>query len=938
MALRLLIAALLIYAWLALQACRQASRARDEPAAVASDTVQLHPLIVETNNKAAAYKNVDWTKWCELFSQAYDSLLTIDPDPAKLFKQSLLDSIIVYSAFYKDSNAKVFLREAYYNRGYDFDELSNYYRAKDDYEKLLQLSNTVPFKNFHQEFMTLNSLANTYNRLGDVQQSEHMRLRQIQKCIDARAYDKLATAYLNLGILYKDTDDPQAAIDILNKAIQLKSINDYSLAKLYSALSSVESTAANESALAHNRKALELFSGHKEEDDTLYWVAGTYETLARILHSKHDPAAESMFAAAIQKKIRYEGTERAREIGKTYLALAAFYAENNMPAKELFAIQKALYTVTMVDTSDVFSLPPEKSLYAENTIMEALDAKAAWLMRHALFGPDTQQYLQRAMHCIELAFMVERELMKHLSYDASKLRTLQESRGRSERAIACSFQLHRFTGDITWIHKAWQFAEKNKAIVLLHSLRENVGPGSLQQDTLYSEVKKLQQQLAAIEVRLYREMNNSKDTNAIRELADREKILDQHLLDAKIKLRQENDAYRFLLETEDSLDLVVAAEKLLPPGTALIEYFAGDSTSYVFFMTHKQPPQLRWLTDSASAHIDSFLYYFSDKNHIINNPIPYQQIAHALYRDIIPSLDSAGDTHTLIIIPDGKLNVLPFDALLTKPSTSKNLKALPYLLHRYQLGFGYSILTLLKQGSAMGGGDNVLAFAPVNFSGKSGLANLPHTYHELKTILQEHPNTQVFTYAKAGIDAFRNQSHDAGILHIASHAGAGMQDSIAEGKPFIEFADSTLYLDELYNMHFHAGLVVLSACESGTGKIEKGEGAMSLARGFYYAGAGNIINSLWKVNDQSTAQLFGYFYKDIGERSYAKALHEAKLSYLQHEPSSERASPYYWAGFIIIGHNAEVNRAIKEVWLLTGVIAFSAILLVVLWQKIRMRG
>ena len=96
------------------------------------------------------------------------------------------------------------------------------------------------------------------------------------------------------------------------------------------------------------------------------------------------------------------------------------------------------------------------------------------------------------------------------------------------------------------------------------------------------------------------------------------------------------------------------------------------------------------------------------------------------------------------------------------------------------------------------------------------------------------------------------------MIHLSTHAGADETDFA----PRIEFIDTSLYLPELYAMKIPADLVVLSACETGLGKFEKGEGVMSLARGFAYAGAGSLVASLWKVNEGSTAapvQLFLLF-------------------------------------------------------------------------------
>ena len=113
-------------------------------------------------------------------------------------------------------------------------------------------------------------------------------------------------------------------------------------------------------------------------------------------------------------------------------------------------------------------------------------------------------------------------------------------------------------------------------------------------------------------------------------------------------------------------------------------------------------------------------------------------------------------------------------------------------------------------------------------------------------------------------------------------------------------------------MPVRAGLVVLSACETGIGTINKSEGSMSLARGFYYAGAKNSITSLWRVEDKSSAEIFNRFYHSSSGTGYSQSLHEAKLHYLN---SSPNASPYYWAGFIHIGYEKPSSGSSPLAWI-----------------------
>ena len=115
------------------------------------------------------------------------------------------------------------------------------------------------------------------------------------------------------------------------------------------------------------------------------------------------------------------------------------------------------------------------------------------------------------------------------------------------------------------------------------------------------------------------------------------------------------------------------------------------------------------------------------------------------------------------------------------------------------------------------------------------------------------------------------------------------------------FDDGILFAGEMYNLDLNADLVVLSACETGLGKIVNGEGIMSMTRGFIYSGTPNILFSLWKVGDKNTYELMVNFYAEVikGE-SYSKSLRRAKLKLIENEAT---AFPANWAGFTLVGVN-----------------------------------
>ena len=138
--------------------------------------------------------------------------------------------------------------------------------------------------------------------------------------------------------------------------------------------------------------------------------------------------------------------------------------------------------------------------------------------------------------------------------------------------------------------------------------------------------------------------------------------------------------------------------------------------------------------------------------------------------------------------------------------------------------------------------------------------------------------------------------------------------------------DGLLNTYELFNMNLHAELAVLSACNTGSGKLQLGEGIISIARGFFYAGVPSVVMTLWSVEDNSSALLMELFYKHLTEGlAKDEALRQAKLDYLK-QSDQLTSYPYYWAGYVNIGDNAPLENSKNKY--LNYILIFSALILI----------
>ncbi|MEM9889079.1 MAG: CHAT domain-containing protein, partial [Bacteroidota bacterium] len=286
----------------------------------------------------------------------------------------------------------------------------------------------------------------------------------------------------------------------------------------------------------------------------------------------------------------------------------------------------------------------------------------------------------------------------------------------------------------------------------------------------------------------------------------------------------------------------------------------------------------------------------SDRVAFQNDPKSFYELSHRLYKKLLPESIQArvekGEILDLTIVPDAVLNVCAFDALLTQ----KDVKGtVPYLIHKANISYTYSIVSLQYQKQLKNENNkNVLSVIPVFEAQERGLATLEYSTYEKSNMPTLH--SQLLLKEQATRRAFLSNFKDFKVLHFSTHAEADSAQI-----PRIEFIDSTLFLPEIYGLPLQNDLVVLSACQTAIGTENSGEGLMSLARAFAYAGAPSLVASLWKVNNKSTSDLMTAFYRHLNDdHSKSAALRQAKLDYLS-EASIAQQSPYYWSGMIFMG-------------------------------------
>ena len=375
----------------------------------------------------------------------------------------------------------------------------------------------------------------------------------------------------------------------------------------------------------------------------------------------------------------------------------------------------------------------------------------------------------------------------------------------------------------------------------------------------------------------------------------------------------------------------------------MLEYMLGDSSIYLFLVsqqdivTHKVALDFdvktlvsdmrQAITDMMNLEIERAI---ATQNYISAARALYDSIFQPIAHRIIPRYKK------LIIIPDGELSDLPFDALLKeRPDDIEEFSEFAYLVKDLQISYNYSA-TLLeemeqKKHVSPKSRELWLGVAP-EFTGRPlqdvpnlKLAPLVYNKEEIDSIKKKIGGA-VLVGDKARETSVLQQASNYKILHLSTH---GQADSIIGENSFLAFSeipngveDEILFTRELYNQRLNNDLVVLSACETGIGELRRGEGVISLSRGFSYAGAKSIVTSLWQVKELPTKELLTSFYNKLiaQELSKGEALRQAKLEMI----NSEGPEPYYWAGFIPIGDMSPIASPKKDrsiwLWLILGLL------------------
>jgi len=529
----------------------------------------------------------------------------------------------------------------------------------------------------------------------------------------------------------------------------------------------------------------------------------------------------------------------------------------------------------------------------------------------ALWKINTNNSFKECLTTVEKASQVFDSIKPSFRSTLDKLDLIESTFPLFESGLNSAHQLITNSKDHPFIDKAFAYAEKSKSIVLLEALLSAKATdfANIPKKFLERE-RQLKSEIAYFE----RKLNTSKqgDFDLIEDELFGLKEEHRNLIS---KIENQYKAY-FDLKYNTQFISLPEAQNLLEPDEKLISYFYGNDAIYAIAVDNSSKQLLKIpLNASLINSLKRTRQMLADSK---SDAIELGRISQQTYQAVVAPLLTSGEKKKLIIIPDGLLNYIPFGALNT------SIEGLSYLTEHHSISYVNSATLYEQLSNRDRRKGELLAFAP-KFSGeqvemdpsRDKLLPLPHNKREVEQILTSFDGKS-FINENATLQNFSSQLSNYNTVHLATHAV--FNDDLPEYS-YLAFSakdkeENLLYVSDLYNLQINADLVTLSACESGIGELKRGEGFLSLARGFFYSGASSIASTLWKVNDASTATLMGSFYQNLAKGDTKDlALQKAKKTFLYANRQNGLSHPYYWSGFIISGNTAALTSPNDWFWI-----------------------
>ena len=777
------------------------------------------------------------------------------------------------------------------------------------------------------------SLAYSYNnlaiinlKLGKLDKSLIYHKKALSLIISAQGKDhpNVAKSYGGIGNVYSRLKKYNVAEKYYKKAITIHLVankkSPHSLATAYRNLGVLKTDLGKyKDAIENHEKSLKIY---KETVDEIHTDVGACYNNLGVAYSRQKKfdIALMYFEKALKIYLEIHGEEHPKT-ARVYLNAGSVFQEigNFENAIKYFKDARNALSFSNIESSRKVSSIPDlinilymtgklyQERYVKNSDVEFLFQSRDWL-EYAIAMLDYQSFNLRI---------------------GSKSKLVDDAFTIFSEAAITNILLFETTNNFDYLRESFNFSERVKSYLLYAAMQEsNALSYATLPDSILIQEYDLRTSINYYEKQRQQQLFIDQDEmdSIVLEINSLLFDLNKNYEELKINLEINYPEYYRLKYDLSTVNLENVQREMLGANETMLEYFVGDSSIFIYVINQdnynvheikKDFPLEEWVKTFREAN---------NKNSYTKKMKDYCDVANDLYQKLIaPVADDLKDN--LIIIPDGILGYLPFEALLVEPVTDnkyQNFHKYHYLIKDKQISYCYSA-TLLQQMRDQKHKEKAekdfLAFAPfydgdttmleklfryADPKDKKPLAPLPKSGEEVFGI-KRIVGGDIYLNEDATEESFVSLASNYRIIHLATHGKANDKVGDYSFLAFTEQKDSIenelLYVRDLYNLQLNADMVVLSACETGIGELQRGEGIISLARGMTYAGAKSIITSLWSVEDGRTKDIMISFYEYLkAGKTKDGALRLAKLDYILDEKNDRsKVHPFYWSGFIGIG-------------------------------------
>jgi hypothetical protein len=584
------------------------------------------------------------------------------------------------------------------NKAYYENQFGQTEKAIASYEKAWQIYQKNKLSNYDIIEFCLKPLGNLYAILGDYDSAENTIKQYFFIINTSKNYpdagkQKFATI-LNLSNVYQSSGKTALAIELLESTLKTEKLSNVQKGILLNNLGNSYMLNSNKFLFVVSRidnteksfkDAISFLEKEKSQSETL---SNCYRNLASLnIRWQNYDLADSYLKKA--EKLFFETPNRQpRQIAKLYYEKASLLFEQQKYVESSKEIQ-AVFKILIPNYNLKNILPKKNELYAETILLDVLDLQAEIFIK--------ENHLKKALLAYQLSFYIEDLIMNILVYENSKIISQMRARNRTEKCILIYDKLYQKENKIQYLEEAFQLAEKTKSGILRRS-RVNVKNAS-------KEEKQLLAQLQNLNNSILKEQQKG-DLANISNINSAIKKQNELMLSLKKIISKNSDYF------PEKCNIKSLLSKLEKDKAVMVYYFMGNENLFFFTLQNgKINLQNINITDTAIPKIAQFIDYFSSADAITNDISGYNYYGKRVY-DLL-QLPSNVIYKNLIIVPDGILNFLPFEALITQESSTTNFAKMHYLLNDFKIAYNTSVSFYLNSKPVSNSEKTVLGVFPV---------------------------------------------------------------------------------------------------------------------------------------------------------------------------------------------------------------------------------